>query len=210
MKALRFEFLGFRFFLLLLPLVLFAGLSWAQMDSMRDMMQRMMGDVLPPGIDPELLPEPDSPQAHLVQRYCSQCHNLPGPGLHIAAEWPAVVERMYARMRMMQPMMGGQMGIFVPNDGELKLITEYLKKHAQRPIDPENYPNLDSPPGRAYRDVCSQCHVLPDPRQHTRDEWPGVVARMRQNMSAMHKQPPSEAAIRAIVEFLQNHARPGG
>jgi cytochrome c5 len=61
----------------------------AQMSGgMREMMQRIMGDVLPPGMDPALLPEPKSEGARLLTGYCNQCHNLPGPGMHIAAEWP--------------------------------------------------------------------------------------------------------------------------
>ena len=41
------------------------------MKGMREMMQRMMGDVLPPGIDPALLPLPDSAGAQLLTRYCA-------------------------------------------------------------------------------------------------------------------------------------------
>lgn len=64
-------------------------------------MQDMMGDVLPPEIDPALLPDSQSQGALLLVRYCSQCHNLPGPGSHTAEEWPAVEERMNLRMQMM-------------------------------------------------------------------------------------------------------------
>jgi len=30
---------------------------------------------------------------------CTQCHKLPFPGLHSAAEWPGVVERMVGKMQ---------------------------------------------------------------------------------------------------------------
>ena len=39
-------------------------------------------DIVPPGIDPALLPEPASKGAQVLQRTCTQCHNLPGPGRH--------------------------------------------------------------------------------------------------------------------------------
>jgi hypothetical protein len=109
----------------------------AQMSGgMREMMQRMMGDVLPPGVDPNLLPEPESRGARLLERYCTQCHNLPGPGIHTATEWPLVVNRMNGRMQMMSGggmMGGGMMGVSVPSAPELNALNEYLLKHAQKP-----------------------------------------------------------------------------
>ena len=68
---------------------------------MKRMMQAMMGNMLPLGINPASLPQPHSEGARLMQHYCTQCHGLPGPGLHTAAGWPAVVARMAARERML-------------------------------------------------------------------------------------------------------------
>lgn len=182
----------------------------AQMSGgMREMMQRMMGDVLPPGIDPKILPDPESRGARLLERYCAQCHNLPGPGMHTAAEWPQVVNRMNGRMQMMSGggmMGGGMMGVSAPNARELNTLMDYLQQHAQQPIDMTRYPDLDSPPGRAFQGTCAQCHALPDPRQHTSLEWPAVVARMQRNMSAMGRPVPDEPTMREIVGFLQRHA----
>ena len=97
------------------------------MNGMREMMQRMMGDVLPPGIDPKLLPDPGSRGARLLERYCTQCHNLPGPGMHTAAEWPQVVRRMNGRMQMMSGGMmgGGMMNVSAPSAAELNTLIEY-------------------------------------------------------------------------------------
>lgn len=176
--------------------------------NMKGMMQRMMGDVLPPGIDPALLPAPDSNDAKLLGRYCTQCHNLPGPGMHTAQEWPAVVDRMNRRMQMMSGhgmmMMGN---IEAPSESELQVLVAYLQKHAQKPIDTTQYTDLDTPAGRSFRETCAQCHALPDPKQYTRDEWPSVVARMKQNMVAMHKSVPKEQVMKEIVAFLQHHAK---
>ncbi len=47
---------------------------------------------------------------------------------------------------------------------------------------------------------------LPDPAQHTSDEWPAVVARMRKNIETMGRSPPSSAQSESIVRFLQRHA----
>jgi cytochrome c5 len=180
-----------------------------RMEGMREMMQRMMGDVLPPDVDPKLLPEPESRGARLLGRYCTQCHNLPGPGMHTATEWPQVVNRMNGRMQMMSRggmMGGGMMGVSAPSAPELHTLNEYLLKHAQKPMDLAKYPDLDSPAGRAFQGTCAQCHALPDPRQHTPQEWPTVVARMKKNMSIMGKDVPDETTTKAITGFLQRHA----
>lgn len=174
---------------------------------MRQMMQRMMGGMLPSGIDPADLPEPHSPGARLLRRFCMQCHELPGPGLHTASEWPAVVDRMIWRMQMMgHGMMSGMMGIDAPSEAELRTIMAYLQKHAQKPLDPTKYPELEQPTGEAFRAVCSQCHALPDPEQHTAQEWPAVVTRMKRHMTATGKSVPDETTIQGIIAFLQQHS----
>lgn len=38
---------------------------------MKEMMQQMMGGMLPPGITPQDLPDPESRGAKLLSRYCS-------------------------------------------------------------------------------------------------------------------------------------------
>lgn len=178
---------------------------------MKGMMPRMMGGLLPPGIDPALLPEPQSQDARLFARYCGQCHQLPGPGMHTAQEWPGVVESMNRRMQMMsgrRGMMGMMMGgIEVPDPSELQVLISYLQLHAQRPLDRSQYSDLDTPAGKAFQSTCSRCHALPDPKQHSQDEWSGVVARMKENMIAMGKTVPDEATFEEIVAFLQSHAR---
>lgn len=177
------------------------------MKGMREMMQRMMGDVLPPGIDPAQLPAPTSKGARLLTRYCMQCHNLPGPGMHTAPEWPAVVHRMNQRMQMMSGhgMMMGQ--VEAPSADELQSVLDYLQAHAQRPIDPNRYPELATAAGRAFQRTCAHCHALPDPQQHTAKEWPAVVGRMQQNMRTMGRTVPDEQTLGEIIGFLQRHAR---
>ncbi|MHB8744103.1 MAG: hypothetical protein ACYC9L_13365 [Sulfuricaulis sp.] len=176
---------------------------------MKAMMQGMMGGQLPPGIDPKLLPDPGSRGARLLERYCTQCHNLPGPGMHTAAEWPDVVSRMNGRMQMMSGGMmgGGMMEVSAPTAPELSTLIEYLQQHAQQPIDVTQYPDLSTPAGKVFHTVCTQCHALPDPMQHTAIEWPAVVARMKKNMSIMSKEIPDDTATQAITGFLQRHAR---
>jgi hypothetical protein len=36
----------------------------------------------------------------------------------------------------------------------------------------------------AFDQICGRCHVLPNPRVHTADQWPLVVERMRAHLAA--------------------------
>lgn len=178
-------------------------------DGMKGMMKEMMGAQLPPGVEPNKLPDPQSSGAKLLAQYCTQCHDLPSPGMHSAQTWPSVVERMSQRMQMMsgRNMMGMMHDIEAPTDRELETLISYLQKYAQKPIDKSKYEDLNSTAGKSFEAICSQCHVLPDPKQHTVDEWPAVVQRMMQNMRLMGKSVPDEEAVETILGFLQKHAR---
>jgi hypothetical protein len=90
---------------------------------MRDMMQRMMGDALPPGIDPAPLPEPHSQGARLLKRFCTQCHALPDPKQHTVREWPDVVARMQKNMVAL--------GKALPDEATLKGIIGFLQRHGR-------------------------------------------------------------------------------
>ena len=174
--------------------------------------------ILPPTFDAAQLPEADSPGARLVIGYCVQCHNLPNPAMHDAARWPGVVARMVPRMegkgnlgKVMADMMAG---VRSPSDEETRVIVAYLRRHAQLPLDPARYPDVNTRSGEAFRLACSQCHVLPDPKRHSATEWRSVVARMQENMERLNrvvssKPVPGEPQLRVeeILAFLEKHAR---
>jgi hypothetical protein len=174
--------------------------------------------ILPPTFEPAQLPEPDSEGARLTQRYCVQCHNLPNPAMHHAARWRPVFERMVLRMRgrgnmgtLMKEMMAG---VEAPSEDEARTLLAYLRRHAQKALDPQRYPDAYTPQGEAFRMACNQCHVLPDPQRHTAAEWRAVVARMQENMQWMNRvvgsRPiPGEPQLRVeeILAFLERHAR---
>ncbi len=178
----------------------------------------MLERILPPAIEPRRLPEPRSEGARLAVTYCVQCHYLPNPAMHKAARWKPVVERMVWRMegkgnmgKLMQDMMAG---VKAPNADEQIKLTRYLQKHAQREIDPKQYPDLKSQPGQIFSIACSQCHALPDPKRHTALEWPQVVERMQRNMvwanrvvgdAALRTSPELDTA--EIIRFLQRNSR---
>lgn len=174
--------------------------------------------ILPPTFEGHELPEPGSRGAGLALRYCVQCHNLPNPAMHHAEKWPPIVERMVIRMQgrgnlgmLMSEMMAG---VQAPSDEEERTLLAYLRKHAQKPLNPRAYPEVNAPSGEAFRLACNQCHVLPDPKRHTAAEWPAVVARMQENMEWMNRVVGSKPAAREpqlrveeIVAFLKKYAR---
>ncbi|MGH8691560.1 MAG: hypothetical protein ACREUS_11085 [Burkholderiales bacterium] len=174
--------------------------------------------ILPPTFAARQLPQPKSRGAELVIAYCVQCHNLPNPAMHHAARWPGIVQRMVLRMEgkgnlgtLMAEMMAG---VKAPGEEETKQIVAYLRRHAQRPLDPARYPEVYRPSGEAFRVACNQCHTLPDPRRYTAQQWPRVVARMQEHMEWMNrvvssKPVPGEPRLRVeeINAFLAKHAR---
>ena len=174
--------------------------------------------ILPPTFDARDLPQPGSAGAALTRRYCVQCHNLPNPAMHNAAKWSGIVDRMVQRMEgrgnlgtLMSEMMAG---VSAPTEKETRTLVAYLRRHAQRPLDPRRYPDVYQPEGEAFRVACNQCHVLPDPQRHTAAEWRGVVTRMQENMAWMNrvvgtKALPGEPQLRVeeINAFLAKHAR---
>jgi len=174
--------------------------------------------ILPPTFETRQLPEPKSPGARLTIQYCVQCHNLPNPAMHHAAKWRGIVERMVPRMegrgnmgKLMADMMAG---VKAPSLEEVKVLVAYLRKHAQKPLDPKKFPEAFTAAGESFRLACNQCHVLPDPQRYTAKEWRAVVARMQENMEWMNRvvgtRPvPGEPQLRIedINAFLAKYAR---
>ena len=193
--------------------------------------------ILPVRLKPSGLPEAHGEPARLTARYCVQCHALPDPAMHGAQRWEGVVERMLPRMRgegnqgrLMHEMM---QGLQAPDPAQVRMIVDYLARHAQRPLPLAERTPLDgnrhasaTVPGRPdltlalatadglmFQGACNQCHELPDPASHRAGEWPAVVERMQVNMQWMNRvvgsvRDPREPTLepRRIIAFLQAHA----
>lgn len=178
----------------------------------------LMARTLPPSFPAARVPEPASPGAKLLLRYCVQCHYLPNPAMHDAERWPKVVARMVGRMQgagnlgaVMKEMMAG---VAAPAPEEAATLVAYLKRHAMQPVDPAHYPDLRQPAAQSFRLACAQCHALPDPKRYRAREWPAVVARMESNMAWMNRvigssSDPREPqlSIPEINAYLARHAR---
>lgn len=184
---------------LLLPFwsgVVVAAHSYGGMDLCTTYPEKM-----PPGVFvASQLPSPSSTGATLVQTYCEQCHYLPGPARHTAAEWPALLKQMNLLMDVSNRF-GNLMGkIETPTESEREIIQDYLVNNALQPL--ESIP--DALKGHAYARHCGSCHALPDPKQHTAAEWPQVVERMLRSMAVMKYSPPDAEELKAIEAYLQS------
>ncbi len=176
---------------------------------MRESMQQMMGDMLPIGVEPSQLPDPESSGAKLLSQYCSQCHRIPSPRLHTDQEWPYVLKRMVKWMDRMEFGGMGMMQIESPSQAELEIMSSYLVVNSMVGLDPQQLMEMTGPGADAFREACSACHALPDPRQYTRDTWPAVVDRMTRNMRSLNRVVPSDSELELIITFLQSNASAG-
>jgi len=82
-------------------------------------------------LDPRRYPDVERPEGEAFRLACNQCHVLPDPQRHTAAEWPAVVARMQENIAWMNRVVGTK-----PIAGEPQLrideINAFLQKHARR------------------------------------------------------------------------------
>jgi hypothetical protein len=117
--------------------------------NMGELMQEMMSGVRAPSddeagvllvylrenaqepIDPNKYPELFSAEGRSFKLACEQCHVLPDPLRHTAAEWPAVVSRMEWNMEWMNRVVGNQ---HPPDEPQLRIeeINEFLVKRARK------------------------------------------------------------------------------
>ncbi|HYQ90634.1 MAG TPA: hypothetical protein VES89_00815 [Candidatus Competibacteraceae bacterium] len=72
----------------------------------------------------------------------------------------------------------------------------------------ETWLEANSPEAKRFNHYCSQCHALPSPAQHTRAEWPAVVARMKAHMQELSQQSqvPDPPELEKIIAYLQKNA----
>ena len=82
-------------------------------------------------LDPQRYPEVFQPAGEAFRLACNQCHVLPDPRRHTAAEWRVVVSRMQHNMQWMNRVVGSQP---IPGEPQLRVeeINAFLARHARR------------------------------------------------------------------------------
>lgn len=178
-----------------------------------------LGPGLPPNdYKPENLPEPGSRGAGLLQVYCIQCHWLPTPRMHSAAEWPILVKRNLLRMQQLNGRLGGPLttGIVgdvvmagyqnpeIPSAQDTDTLIAYLQKYALPVAQPGE---LTAGPGRgAYLARCSVCHEAPSPRAHTARTWDRILGQMQGIMALSDIEPLTTSELDSIGAYLRARA----
>lgn len=175
--------------------------SEAQLSDVNVLLLAATRVALPPaGVTPADLPEPESNGAQALARFCTKCHVLPHPASHSATDWPVVVRRMWMRIDKVAP------AFDVPNPaaGERVVMLRYLETHALK-VTTASLPDL---PGRdAFTTTCTRCHELPDPAQHSSNDWVAVVDRMSRRMREMLGEVPAREQLQRIEIYLQQASR---
>src|SRR5262249_46005410 len=82
-------------------------------------------------LDPRKYPEVNQREGQSFKLACQQCHVLPDPQRHTAAEWPAVVARMEKNMEWMNRVVGNH---HPPDEPQLRIeeINAFLVKRARK------------------------------------------------------------------------------
>jgi mono/diheme cytochrome c family protein len=153
----------------------------------------------PPGIGIGDLPDSTSAGARMLQSYCVTCHSLPSPAMHSATDWPSVVRRMWLRMDLLDP----QYAVPKPELGERIVLLDYLTTNALK-VSRANLP--DAPGRQFFVETCAQCHELPDPSQHSAEDWFVTVRRMNDHMRAILGRELTPAQIDEVSRFLSTAA----
>lgn len=82
-------------------------------------------------LDAQRYPEVNRPSGEAFRLACNQCHVLPDPQRHTAAEWRAVVARMQENMEWMNRVVGSKP---VPGEPQLRVeeINAFLARYARK------------------------------------------------------------------------------
>lgn len=82
-------------------------------------------------LDPKKYPAVDEPEGLSFKLACRQCHELPDPKRHTAAEWPGVVARMQKNMAWMNRIVGNRRD---PREPQLRIeeINAFLIRYARK------------------------------------------------------------------------------
>jgi hypothetical protein len=105
-----------------------AGVSAPSVDEAETLLRYLEKHAQRP-LDPRRTPV-DRPEARSFKLACQQCHVLPDPRRHTAAQWPAVVARMQKNMEWMNRVVGNR---HPPDEPQLRVeeINAFLRRYAR-------------------------------------------------------------------------------
>lgn len=151
---------------------------------------------LPASIPADELPGQGTDGAAAYVEFCGACHGAPNPAAHSATDWPVVLRRMWIRTEGLP----ASYNVPVPDANQRVLILDYVLANAMKVAETE----LPGGPGRdQFMSQCAACHELPDPAQHSSQDWAAVVIRMRQHMVEILRRSPSQTEVQDIILYLE-------
>ncbi len=107
-----------------------AGVSTPSLDEAESLLDYLQQHSQRP-IDPKQYPAMNRPEGQSFRLACQQCHTLPDPRRHTAAEWPAVVARMEKNMEWMNRVVGNQRDAREPQL-RVEEINAFLVRYARK------------------------------------------------------------------------------
>ena len=82
--------------------------------------------------------------------------------------------------------------------------TNMLGQHHISSIKPNILPDLTSDGAQAFSKNCAQCHGLPSPSAHTKEEWLSVIDPMTGYITAQNKPTIDADELQNITDYLTN------
>jgi cytochrome c5 len=93
-----------------------------------------------------------------------------------------------------------EFGVPAPNPGERTVILRYLVDNALQ----VTRANLPEGAGKdLFIETCGRCHDLPDPSQHSPQDWVSVVDRMSRHMQEVLNEMPARDDLQRIMIYLE-------
>ncbi len=155
----------------------------------------------PSGFRAEMLADSSSEGARAFIRICTQCHDLPNPKMHTSKEWPQIVHRMITRLIRRKALSMSPTPLYLPSTTADAQIVTYLKENGSKAMT-ATMQGDSTAVAVLFKSRCGQCHLPPDPAQHSADAWPAIVDRMRKNIATDKRTPITDAERMEIVAFL--------
>lgn len=118
-----------------------------------------------------------------------------------------VADRMFRRMSSASTMGMMRMSVNVPSSEQQKEILAYLEAHALKPVSPGALGSPNSPGAVAFRNTCSQCHALPEPKLHDATGWPVVVRKMQSYAQKIGKKEITDQQAEEIEQYLASQSK---
>jgi len=106
--------------------------------------------------------------------------------------------------------MAAQQSKLVKPRNSFLLFILWLAACSQQDTEQGPAPMMDAKKPQVLVEYCGRCHAPPLPSAHLPKDWPAVITRMQQRMSAKGLQRIPSRQLEQILDYLQRHAPAAG